>query len=93
LFETLKNDSDDLLDLSLIWLQDVLLLKEGVSPELLRLGNEHQSMVQCMKTVNTSSISTAMEAVENARIAIKRQQNYLLVTEAMLYKIQEAVNG
>ncbi|MCK8059216.1 MULTISPECIES: DNA polymerase III subunit delta' C-terminal domain-containing protein [unclassified Fusibacter] len=92
-FENLKNDCDDLLDLILIWLQDVLLLKEGVSSEYLRLGAERESMIQCSKKLSIPCITKSMGAVEEAKVAIKRQQNYILVTEAMLYKIQEAVNG
>jgi DNA polymerase-3 subunit delta' len=92
-FETLKDDGEELLQLAKMWFQDLLLIKEGASAKLLRLSFQHQNMVQCSQYVTSSALLMCIDRLEDAIGALKKQQNYQLVTESVLYRIQEAIHG
>ncbi len=92
-FDTLKDDIEVLLEIGRVWFQDVMLIKEGGSEDLLRLSFKRQNMVQCTQYVTSLALISCIEAIDEAMVALKRQQNYQLVTEAVLYRIQEALHG
>lgn len=92
-FETLKEDSGDLLDYILLWFLDLSLVKEGLGEGYLRLSFEYENMVQCKQYVTTHALSLCREIVQDAIVALRNQQNYALVVESMFFDIQEAIHG
>lgn len=92
-FDTLKDDVEMLLEIGRVWFQDMMVLKEGGSDDLLRLSFKRQNMVQCTQYVTSLALISCIDAIDESIAALKRQQNYQLVTEAVLYRIQEALHG
>lgn len=92
-FEMAKDETEAMIDMMSIWFQDVLMIQFHADEALLRVPQDHQSMVQCSMRLSSDKIVHIQEALHKAKHTLSRQQNHTLVIEVMMQRIQEAING
>lgn len=91
--DNFKNETSILFNILYLLLQDFNLIANNFDASLLRLSPYTKSMVQYNKIFTKKSLQTIEQAIDNAKSALERGQNYALISEGLLFKIQEAIHG
>ncbi len=81
---------DYTLNLFLLWLRDLVLLKEGV-PETLANKDVQDQLSEMAAGVNVKGLSASMSAVDHARRRLEANANFRLTIDVMLAELQRGL--
>ncbi len=93
LLEQYKEDSAALFYLLRLVLRDLLIYAQSNTTEQLRLLKPFDLQNIDNNTIKVAPIYGMIREINRAEVALARGQNYSLVTERLLFNIEEALNG
>lgn len=86
-----KNDLDKILDLTITYFRDIMVIKEGILDEVVINGDRLEFLKEKAMEFNFSQISKIIDIIEEAKSKIRSNCNFQLTMEVMLLNIQEVV--
>lgn len=86
-----KNKINDYLDLIIMWYRDVLLVKSGISTDLLVFCEEEALLIRDANRLTYHNLKSNIDTVEATKSTIESNVNQELALELMFTKIKENI--
>jgi len=87
IFETYKDDIQELLDLFMLWYRDVIIMKETNSPSLLFQQDKKNEIYAEAQATDLSFLYKKFDAIWQAKRNLKQNGNFQLTLEMMLLSL------